>query len=406
MSTPARAATPLPARHPLAEPSPGPGPRPGDCSGDALSRAGGLSGMWRVFWCAIWLVFLAYPIGDIVSGRYSTARAALGWATLALFVALYLRTMWMALGVDPRARQRPQLAWLVALIVFSLTSVLFFGGQWGGVIIYLGVATGATLRGRAAIATLAVIAAAGAGAGLVNHVGVADVAFASFLSSALGVSMMGVRRMIQLIVDLDDARQEVARLTASEERLRFARDLHDVLGHSLSVIALKSQVARRLMGSDRPGAEAAITDVETVARQSLRDVRELVSGYRQRSLAEELLGAREVLAAAGVALQVDNQAGTPAPEVDGLLAWVVREGTTNLLRHSRARQGTIRIVPDAASTCLEITDDGTGGTEPSAAGSGLDGLRERMEAAGGSLDAGPRQPHGFRLAVRIPTGQA
>jgi two-component system sensor histidine kinase DesK len=195
--------------------------------------------------------------------------------------------------------------------------------------------------------------------GVASGTSASDLAFVVFLSVALGVTMLGMRRMFQLIVELRDTRDEVARLTAAEQRLRFARDLHDVLGHNLSAIALKSQVARRTLRTDPRAAAAALEDVEAVAHRSLDDVRALVSGYRQLSLEEELTVADGLLSAAGVQPVIERPDELPRGRADELLAWAVREGATNVVPHSRAARCRITITAAGEEACLEVTDDGT-----------------------------------------------
>jgi two-component system sensor histidine kinase DesK len=225
------------------------------------------------------------------------------------------------------------------------------------------------------------------------------------MTVALGASMILIRQCAVLIVDLREARADLARLAVDAERLRFARDLHDGLGHSLSVIALQAQVARRLMTSDPAAASASLVEVERVSHESLAALRETVSGYRQPRLADELEGARDVLAAAGIELEIVRQ-DDPLPESsDRLLAWAVREGVTNVLRHSRAHACRIVIDQDDRTYRLELCDDGIGGSAASA-GSGLAGLRERMSMGGGEVVAGPEPGGGFRLSVRLPVGPA
>jgi two-component system sensor histidine kinase DesK len=361
----------------------------------------GLSGPLRLAWSGVWLAFLGYPIGDIVSRHHSTAWEVAAWASLLLFVVLYLRTMWLALGSDLRYPRPAANGWLVALIVVTFAMVAGFGTAWAGLIIYLGVATGATLPNRAALTTLGGIAAVTVAFGIASGTSASDLAFVVFLTTALGVTMLGVRRMFQLIVELRDARDEVARLTAAEQRLRFARDLHDVLGHNLSAIALKSQVARRTLRSDPAAAAAALEDVEAVAHQSLDDVRALVSGYRPLSLDEELAAADELLSAAGVQPVIERPAEVPRGRADELLAWAVREGATNMVRHSNAAHCRITVTVAGGEACLEMADDGTA-ANGNAGGSGLRGLRERMTEAGGELHAGPLEGGGFGLRVRVP----
>lgn len=320
----------------------------------------GLSGPLRLLWSGVWLAFLAYPIGDILSGRHSNGWLAAAWLALVAFSALYLRTMWLGLGPAMERPRRFPGAWLAALVLFTFVVVGAFGGAWGGMLIYLGVATGVSLAAGPALVLLVAIAAATVGLGLASGVSSSNIAFDTFLTSALGVSMLGMRRMLQVIVELREARDEVARLTALEQRTRFARDLHDVLGHNLSAIALKSQVARRTMTTDPAAARAAVDDLEGIARQSLHDVRELVSGYRQRSLEDELAAADELLGAAGVARRVERPETLPSGPAADLLAWAVREGTTNVLRHSRAGHCRITVRSEPGEASLEIVDDGTG----------------------------------------------
>ncbi len=158
------------------------------------------------------------------------------------------------------------------------------------------------------------------------------------LVRGLGLDMIGLARMGRAIRDLYLARRELARLAVAEERLRVARDLHDLLGHTLSMIALKSELARRLVAQHPKRAAQEIAEVESVARQTLREVREAVAGYQQPTLQSELEGARQLLEAAGIPYQAKETVLTLPGALDATLAWVVREGITNVVRHSRARR--------------------------------------------------------------------
>jgi two-component system, NarL family, sensor histidine kinase DesK len=213
------------------------------------------------------------------------------------------------------------------------------------------------------------------------------------------------------MVKLNEARAELARTAVAEERLRISRDLHDLLGHSLSLIALKSELAGRMIESDPQRAAREIAELEAVARHSLAEVRQAVTGYRQPSLAAELAAARRMLASAGIDCRVDAP-GTYAlpPEADALLAWTVREASTNIVRHSGARHAGITVTVTGASASAELTDDGVGPavTRPGAAGglrapgSGLAGLAERAARLGGTLLAGAGENGGFRVRVTVP----
>jgi two-component system, NarL family, sensor histidine kinase DesK len=195
--------------------------------------------------------------------------------------------------------------------------------------------------------------------------------------------------------ELLEARAEVARLASEAERARIARDLHDLLGHSLTVITVKSGLARRLAESGSPRSVEEITAVEELSRQALTDVRAAVSGYRQVSLAGELARGREVLRAAGVAADLPTATEMVDPAHQELFGWVVREGLTNVVRHAHAARCTVTLSP----TGVEILDDGVGA--PASCGNGLTGLRERVAAAGGGVEAGPVRPRGWRLRVTV-----
>ena len=192
---------------------------------------------------------------------------------------------------------------------------------------------------------------------------------------------------------LVQARAEVARLASEAERNRIARDLHDLLGHSLTAVTIKSDLARRIADKESSAALGEITDVERLARQALADVRAAVSGYRDVTLAGELARGRELLRASGVTADLP----TAVDVVDGprqeLFGWAVREGLTNVARHARATRCTVTVTPSE----VEIRDDGIGGAP--VYGNGLAGLRERAAVAGGTVEAGPVEPRGWRLRV-------
>lgn len=194
---------------------------------------------------------------------------------------------------------------------------------------------------------------------------------------------------------LAEARADLARLAAENERIRIARDLHDVLGHSLTTITVKAGLARRLGAADPARALREISDVEALARRSLADVRAAVTGYRDVTLTGELAAGRELLRAAGIAADLPRAVDLVDPAHQELFGWAVREGLTNIVRHARASSCAVRLSPCS----VEIVDDGIGGTWNQ--GNGLSWLRERVAAAGGVVDAGPAQPRGWRLSVSL-----
>jgi two-component system, NarL family, sensor histidine kinase DesK len=219
----------------------------------------------------------------------------------------------------------------------------------------------------------------------------------------IGAAMTAMGELMRANRDLHEARAEVARLAVADERVRFARDLHDLLGHSLSVIAIKSELARRRLPGDPEAAAAEVGDIEKVTREALREVREAVSGYRRPILDNELAGARTALDAAGISTTIERPDGELPPEVEAVLAWTVREAATNVIRHSGARNSAIRVAEAPEEASVEVVDDGRGVNGSQGQGSGLIGLEERLRAAGGRLEAGPREDGpGFRVRAVLP----
>jgi two-component system, NarL family, sensor histidine kinase DesK len=230
----------------------------------------------------------------------------------------------------------------------------------------------------------------------------------------IGLAMIGFRLQMTMMHELAMARGTVAKLAANEERLRLARDMHDLTGQSLSMITLKSELAGKRLAKLPPGAErdAVLTelgDIGRVSRQTLHDIREAVSGYRRPTLAIEVITARNALEAAGVTLDDDPgltlRSGTFDPDTEAVLAWCLREAVTNVVRHSRARHCRIRLLERPGEFSLEVTDDGRGlaGLDNEDHGSGLRGVSERLSAVGGSLSLGPAPDgHGFRLTATVP----
>ncbi|MEV8128419.1 histidine kinase [Streptomyces sp. NPDC085944] len=226
--------------------------------------------------------------------------------------------------------------------------------------------------------------------------------------------------LLNAVYALDEAKETRVRLAVAEERLRFGRDMHDVMGRNLAVIALKSELAVQLSRRGRPEAVEQMIEVQRIAQESQREVRDVVRGYREAALEVELAGARGVLAAAGITAKVTGEtAGLPA-EVQSALGWVVREATTNVLRHGDAKKVTVTVRMSGGRVVLTVENDGvaeTTGDGPPAdtadtshaggsGGSGLAGLRERLSAVDGTLEAGPAGRGVFRLTAAVPLPDA
>ncbi|MET8582965.1 histidine kinase [Streptomyces collinus] len=209
---------------------------------------------------------------------------------------------------------------------------------------------------------------------------------------------------LSVLWEAERAREIEARLAVAEERLRFGRDLHDVLGRNLSVISLKSELAVQLARRGRPEAVEQMIEVQRIAQQSQREVRDVVRGYREADLGVELAGAQGVLSAAGIACEVRaDTAGLPA-RVQSALGWVVREAATNVLRHGDAGRCSVELAVREGRVVLAVENDGA--AEPAVGGgSGLAGLRERLTAVAGTLEAGPVGGDRFRLVAEVPLGR-
>jgi two-component system, NarL family, sensor histidine kinase DesK len=352
------------------------------------------SGRLLCMGCA--LLLLVFPLADLASGRLSPGATILAATGLAAFAAAYLRLFWILPRMADE-RRAEGFALLAAVAVLAVVLAAALGQEWLGLLVYLSVAAALTLPTRAALA--GVVGATVAALAIVG--GLDPVVFQTLL---FGLLLIAVRRLMELVWELEATRDQVAALAVSEERLRLARDLHDLLGRNLSVIALKSELARKLLGRDPAAAEREVRDVEAVARESLQEARAAVLGLRRPSLASEIDAAVDALAAAGI--EVTVRTGDPLPAaVEAPLAFAVREATTNVVRHSQARRCDIALLLTGDRAVLEVRDDGIGGSDPPERGSGLRGLAERMAAAGGILQAGAAPGGGFRLLAAVPLAQ-
>jgi two-component system sensor histidine kinase DesK len=237
-----------------------------------------------------------------------------------------------------------------------------------------------------AVAALAVGLVTAAGSPVENAVVLVTVVVAVSFAVALAEANTALRA----------ARDEVAELVAARERSRMSRDLHDVLGHSLTTIAVKAGLARQLLDTGAVSRAAAeVTDVERLAREAIGDVRSTVAGSRETTLAGELAAARAALRAAGIAGDLPSAADGVRPDLRQPFAYVLREGVTNVVRHSTASRVAVRLEPERIS----VRDDGSGARDV-AEGAGLRGLRERLTAVGATLDHGPAPGGGYELTAR------
>jgi two-component system sensor histidine kinase DesK len=198
------------------------------------------------------------------------------------------------------------------------------------------------------------------------------------------------------------ANDEIEHLAKVAERERIARDLHDLLGHTLSLITLKAELARKLVDRDPQRAEQEMQDIEQTSRAALADVREAISGYRGQGFAAELVRARQTLETAGISVDCDASAIPLSPAQESVLALALREAVTNVVRHAQAQRCIVRLARDQQTCTLEIADNGRGADAPE--GNGLRGMRERLEAIGGSLQR--RTSAGTQLVIHLPLAPA
>lgn len=365
----------------------------------------------KLSWMSLWMIYLLYPVSDLTAGNHGTAATVAGWLALVTFLVGYLGLVAFR-SVKPGNRRGSYL--IVGLMLALAVATSFgLGPPWLTLFTYASVCAGAVLPPRLGLPGVALVTALTLGVSLAVHAD-PDTLVAIILPCFLsGLAMTGLQRLISTMKELREARAAVAHLAAAEERLRLARDLHDLLGHSLSLITIKSELAGRLMDQDRQeAARAQVADIETVARQSLIDVREAVGGYRRPTLPVELAAARTALTAAQITLEADPSVADGRPglgnEEVGALAWALREAVTNVVRHGEGATVCTVTMDETWEgdgeryAVLEVSDNGHGPGK-SGPGNGLSGLEERLALVDGRLETGvgPRG-RGFRLRALVP----
>ena len=355
----------------------------------------GWQGGWRRYlFPGLWLAYLMNTAGGVSTYSHGWL-AGIGYALLVVFGFAYLAT----LAVAWSNRRRLFWAGYVGMLAICLIEVGLARDTAFVMLIFLTVLTVGQLRTYALPVVALYTAIAVFLPAMVPswHTGVRGEWAVTI--PLVGLAMYGFFNIIRTNVALAAARAEVARLAAENERTRIARDLHDLLGHSLTAITVKAGLARRLAELGEPDRAATeIGEVARLGRRSLADVRAAVAGHREITLAGELATAREVLRASAIMADFPGSVDIVDPTLSELFGWVVREGVTNVVRHSRANRCTVTFGPG----WIEIEDNGHGGVASAGTGSGLAGLRERVAAAGGTVQISP-SPVGFRLRVDVPT---
>lgn len=323
-------------------------------------------------------------------------------AVLVLYVVQLVLT-------SPRARgwsTSRKCAALAVQFVLTFLPLVWQDVAWGSVAGPLSASVLLLLPPRVAWPSFALISLAVLG-WVLNHGGgnALDVAYLVISTALTGLVVYGLTRLTDLVREVHEARAEVARMAVNQERLRFARDLHDLLGYSLSAISLKCELITRLVVNNPERARDEIASVLGVSRQALADVRMVASGYRDMSLASEAESVVSVMAAADVRAEVDIDCGRLHPLVDTVLATALREGVTNILRHSKVQSCLIRATVYGETVELVLENDGVdaiGLSDSGDRGSGLGNLDARLTAIGGVLSAGVESEGRFRLTARAP----
>ncbi|MGV9773979.1 sensor histidine kinase [Streptosporangium sp. NPDC003464] len=363
----------------------------------------------------ILLVWLGVIAGIAEARRGPTPVLVLGLLGLVVFSVLYMRMVKAAVAGLAANRE------LVASGALAAVLLLTQGGHlWAwGLVAPAWAAGAALLLGRVGTAVVTVGAAAAAlllaslGDDYSTVFGHAMIApsegkdrsamIGAFVGAGLALPCANRFQLWfwEVVRSAEEGKEAQARLAVTEERLRFSRDLHDLVGHSLSAIAVKSEVAAKLSKVDAERAAGEMDEVRGLAREALKEIRTAVRGYRTVDLDAELRSMTAVLEADGIRCTLEAPGGQVPEELGTLLAWVVREGTTNVLRHSSATRCRIAIAIRDGAAVLEMTNDGVR-TVDGRGGTGLIGLSERVAAMGGTVTAGAGGAGEFRLRAMIP----
>jgi two-component system sensor histidine kinase DesK len=339
----------------------------------------------------LWVLYLGFFFVQPVVEHVSRKQWLLDGVGAVIFLVLY----W---GIFLLERPRP----LVHVGGMVLLGIAFLPFNHGGCTFFIFAAAMIPFlvdtQGRA-LAGLAMIAAVGAIEGCLLRLSVWEMFWAAIFPVFIGLGNVFFAERNRMNRKLRKANEEIENLAKVAERERIARDLHDVLGHTLSVITLKSELAGKLIDRDPQRAGKEIREVEQISRQALTDVRDAIRGYRSQGLVAELAQAKATLETAGLTVQCDAATTMKLPAVqESVLSLAVREAVTNVVRHAQARTCRMRLEQQDGSCRLEIQDDGCGASNGE--GNGLRGMRERVEMLGGRLDR--TTDAGTTLIITLP----
>lgn len=338
----------------------------------------------------IWLAYLTFFLWQPIAGPTSWQQ---WWATgIALVVFLFFYFSFF------RSRKPWSLVCLAGIATLGILYAPFNGGAANFFIYAASMAPFALETEWSAAIVIAALVAIAAVETWLLHITNGFVFPATFLSTFIGAANIYFAQRNRHIEELREAHAEIAHLAKIAERERIARDLHDLLGHTLSLITLKSELAGKLIERDPGQAKAEIRDVEQTARQALADVRQAIGGYRCKGLPAEMAQAQAMLETAGVKADFQSSPVSLPATQESVLALVLREAVTNVVRHARASHCQVQLERVNGHCRLEIRDDGRGGL--AVEGNGLRGMRERVAALGGSVERDASG--GTRLTIKLP----
>jgi two-component system sensor histidine kinase DesK len=340
----------------------------------------------------VWLGWLVWPVVDVLSGSAPASITALVLILTVIFAGLY--AVGVVFGMTCRPEWVPKAATL-GLIVIPVGLAPLIGTYSAPYFIFTALLAVYAWPVKGSVPAIAAFTAWAAVLPLL--VGPGDSPRWLFPVMIAGISLLNYasRRMTIQGQEIRHAHEQLAELAVADERARFGRDVHDILGHSLTSIVVKAQLAGRLAEADPAKCRAEIADVERLAREGLEDVRRTAAGYREVTLSGELASARSALAAAGIHAELPQAVDDVPGRLRELFGWAVREGVTNVVRHSDASRCEVRLSPSS----IQIIDDGDGGDGH--AGNGLAGLAHRAAEAGASFEAKPQPGGGFELSLRV-----
>ncbi|HEY1462450.1 MAG TPA: sensor histidine kinase [Terriglobales bacterium] len=338
----------------------------------------------------IWLPWLIFYFAGPAFGHASSLQWVYTIISGIVFICLFFAMFW----------DRPSRAWyyFFGILLLGIISAPINAGSATFLIYAASFAPFLTKTEIGGIKLITVIIAIGALQAWVFHLGVEYMIYACAFPLIIGGGNVFFAQRNRANEKLRMANSEIEHLAKVAERERIARDLHDVLGHTLSIIILKSELAGKLIDRDPERAKAEIADVELTSRTALAEVRSTIRGYRANSLTGELKQAKAALETAGVLVQSEAaEIGLNATQ-ESVLAMILREAVTNIVRHANAKNCRVRLAPLNGKCVLEIQDDGRGGIQVE--GSGIRGIRERVESLGGTFERDTEQ--GTKLIIQFP----